>query len=72
MSDERPSPELTVADLGRRPSTGSSEIVHELRVFDASGGEWSGQVAFKDVHDGRDTPEQAPSTKGLDSPPPGR
>jgi hypothetical protein len=33
-------------------------VVHELRVFDAAGGEWRGRVAFRDTRDGRETPEE--------------
>lgn len=54
----RQSASLTVADLRDRPSADPSKVVHELSVSDAAGGKWSGRVAFSDVRDGRDTPEQ--------------
>jgi hypothetical protein len=52
---------LSVAELGERASSEPGKVVHELRVFDAAGGEWSGRVAFRDVHDGRDAPERIAS-----------
>jgi hypothetical protein len=33
-------------------------VVHEVRAFDAEGTEWTGLVSFRQVPDGRDTPEE--------------
>jgi hypothetical protein len=67
MSTERSDPRIdrlareagiAVADLGRRRSAVPGLALHEVRVFDETGGEWSGLVTFSDVADGRETPEE--------------